>query len=127
MITNPESATKERLKAELKRAGVGFDAHENKDYYVQLYRAHVMRPKGGGAAKGKARRSEFSSDEETVIKTRGSPRKQEVRHEANGRQMEGRVPCPCQCTLHFSIPCAWRCSVRPDTPSLPRRRPISPA
>ena len=74
MITNPEYATKDRLKTELKKAGVQFEAHENKDYYVKLYRTHIMRAKG----KGKVYRSEFSSDEEFASKVKGSPRKQEV-------------------------------------------------
>ena len=84
MITNPENATKERLKLELKRAGVNFEPYENKEYYVRLYRTHVLRAKGG-SAKGKTRSSELSSDEEVVSKTRESPRKQEV---TNGRQIE---------------------------------------
>lgn len=69
MITQPEHVTKDRLKSELKRHGVSFGPNENKDYYVQLYRRHVLRGKGGSQ---KAQRSEFSSDEE--LGARHSPR-----------------------------------------------------
>ena len=65
MISQPEYLTKDRLKAELKKSGVSFEPNENKDYYVQLYKKHIMRGKGGRV---KGRRSEFSSDEELTAK-----------------------------------------------------------
>ena len=65
MITQPEYLTKDRLKAELKKNGVSFEPNENKDYYVQLYKKHIMHGKG---SRVKGRRSEFSSDEELTTK-----------------------------------------------------------
>ena len=67
-MKNPEYLTKDRLKSELKKHGVTFDVNENKDYYVQLYRKHVLKGKSAGSRQ----RSEFSSDEELVV--RHSPR-----------------------------------------------------
>lgn len=59
---NPESLSKERLKAELKKKGIKFNASENKSYYVDLYRKRVLNED--------PTRGEFSSDDEL----RQSPR-----------------------------------------------------
>lgn len=64
MITNPDNLTKERLKAELKKKGIRFNANEYKSYYVDLYRRKVMKQ-----AETASYRSEFSDDD-----VRHSPR-----------------------------------------------------
>lgn len=112
MITNPEHATKERLKLELKKAGISFEPYENKEYYVRLYRTHVLRAKGG-SVKGKTRSSELSSDEE-VMRKRESPRKQEV---SNGRQIELSELSP-------SVKESLGGALRPDTEGNKRQRTI---
>ena len=72
MITNPEYLPKERLKQELRKHNVTFNANENKDYYVQLFRDKVM-----GGKEGVRVRSEFSSDEEFVKQSPRTGRKQQ--------------------------------------------------
>ena len=70
MFKTPENLTKDRLKTELKKHGVSFDPHQNKDYYVQLYKKGVQESKGG--AHTRSHKGEFSSDEEFIAKR--SPR-----------------------------------------------------
>ena len=72
-LNNPEYLPKDRLKTELKKHGVAFNNNENKDYYVQLYRKHVLK----GKAK-QQQRSEFSSDEEFVRHSPRLTRRQQV-------------------------------------------------
>ena len=69
MITNPENLSKDRLKAELKKRGIRFNASgENKQYYVDLYRSRVMK---GNRDRD---RGEFS-DDDVRHSPRMSPRK----------------------------------------------------
>ena len=67
MITNPENLSKDRLKAELKKRGIAFNASENKKYYVDLYRKKILSPE--------IARSEFSDDD---IKSSPTPTKRKV-------------------------------------------------
>ncbi len=64
MSVDPESLSKDKLKAELRRSGVSFNQYENKPYYVNLYRAKIKERESS--------RSEFSDDEEPSRSPRGS-------------------------------------------------------
>jgi len=66
MSVDPESLSKEKLKAELRKSGVTFNQYENKPYYVKLYRDKLRRKE--------LSRAEFSDDEDTGRTTRGSRR-----------------------------------------------------
>lgn len=70
MFKVPENLTKERLKAELRKRGVSFEPHGNKDYYVQLYKREALKAKA--TPRTRAHRGELSSDEEFMA--RHSPR-----------------------------------------------------
>lgn len=63
-MSQPENWTKDKLVSELKRQHVPLAPNMPKLYYVKLYREKVM----GGARPNTRQRSEFSSDEETIIK-----------------------------------------------------------
>ena len=62
---DPESLSKDKLKAELRKSGVIFNHYENKPYYVELYRTKLMEQE--------SLRSEFSDDDEQISRSpRGS-------------------------------------------------------
>ena len=63
MITNPENLSKDRLKKELSKKKITFSPTRNKDYYVSLYREKIMM--SGTKAR---QRSEFSSDDEVLVR-----------------------------------------------------------
>ena len=62
MITNPENLSKDRLKKELSKKKITFSPTRNKDYYVSLYREKIM------SGTKTRQRSEFSSDDEVLVR-----------------------------------------------------------
>ena len=66
MSVDPESLSKEKLKAELRKSGVAFNRNENKPYYIRLYRDKLREKE--------LSRAEFSDDEDTRRTPRGPRR-----------------------------------------------------